>query len=272
MATTFEDVAVGGLPSEVASLGRPDAVFPAKRFVGTGLGMMMMASGILMLFCAGAAVFAYLNVPFPKDGPPPEIVLGVGAFGAVFGLVLVVAALSRPAGKGDPNAFRGFLVYPTALVRVKDGQCTIVLWDQVVALINPEKPLADFQILAADGRKFPVDRPIEGYLDLLGTILYRLRGRLLERARTEVASGQTVTFGPFGVSRDAFEYKGKKLAWDQMSVFEVMIERGGHRRLRIKSRGTLWPWCYALLYGLPNEAIFFELIEELRSARPAAWY
>lgn len=270
MATTFEGIEVGGLPPEVRDLGRPDAVFPTKALLGTPIGMALMAGGVLLLFCGGAAIFGYMNVPFPKDGPPPEIVLGVGVFSAVFGLGLVASALRRPSGREAPDTFRGFLVYPTALVRARDGGWTVFPWDGVEALVNPETSLGDFQVLASDGRKFRVDRDVEGYMDLLGTILHRVKGARLGPARERFAAGQTVPFGPFGVSRDALVYKGKRLAWDRMSAFGVIIQNG-HRHLRVKRRGALWPWCYKPLYGIPNEAIFFELIEEARSGQRYAW-
>ena len=262
--TTFEGADIDRLPTEVKDLGRLDAIFPTKALVRTGAGLMLLAGGVLMLACGGAAVFAYLKVPFPKDGPPAEIVLGVGAFSATLGLGLVAAALRRPRSEGDPDAFRGFLTFPSALVRSKDGRCDVFPWDEIEAVINPEKPLADFQILSRDGRKIPADRAIEGYLDLLGTVLVRVGGRLLGRARGQVASGQTVAFGPFGISRDALEHKGKRLPWNQVSELGVVREQGGHRRLRVKRRGAIWPWCYALLYGLPNEEVFFKLIDEVR--------
>lgn len=269
MATTSEQVESGDLPSELSGLGRPEAVFPAKALAATGAGMVLLASGVLMVATGTAAIFGYLNVPFPKDGPPAEIVLGIGVGLFTSGAALIVVMLRRPT-KPAPNAFRGFVIYPTAFVEAKDGRCTIFPWDQVEALINPQSALGDYHVQSADGRKIRVDHAVHGYQELLGMLRYRAKEDGLDRARTKIAAGESVAFGPFAVSRDSLEYKGKKLRWDQVGVFEVVLQQG-HRRLRIKAQGALWPWCYALLYGLPNEGAFFELIGEVRSAQPRAW-
>lgn len=270
MASAFEPVEIAGLPPEVKDLGRPEAIHAAKSLLRTGLGVALVAGGVLLLGCGFAATYAYLNVPFPKDGPPAEIVLGVGVAAFVFGFGMIAVASRQPGGEGNTDAFGGYLVYPSALVRAKGGQCTIFSWDEVEALVNPETSLGDFQVRATDGRTMPVDRAIERYMELLGTILDRVKTARLEHARSEFAAGTTLPFGKFGVSREAIEYKGKTLRWDEMSVFEVVLHNG-HRHLRVKKRGSLWPWCYAVLYGLPNEAIFFTLIEEARASRPRMW-
>jgi hypothetical protein len=254
---------VVGLPAEFDHLGPPDAVFPAKAFGETNAGIALLLGGVLMLASGAGAIYGYSNVKFPKDGPPAEIVLGVGGFALTAGFILIAVMLRQPRSRGDANAFRGYIAFPSALVRCKDGRSEIFPWDEIEALINPETAMGDFLIQAHDGRKIPVDRAIVGYMDLLGTILNRLRGPLLSQAQKRLESGQTVEFGPFGLSRGAIEHKGKSLRWDQISELDVGIYQG-HRRLRIKSRGAIWPWCFALLYGIPNETIFLKLIGDLR--------
>jgi hypothetical protein len=263
--TTLRTADVTGLPAELKELGRPDEAFPAKALASTTVGMALLAGGVLMLATGAGAIYGYFHTKFPKDGPPAEIVLGVGIFAIVMGLVMMAFTVRRPKGQGEPNSFCGYLAYPTALVRLKDGRCEIFRWDEIEAFVNPANGMADFQIQAQDGRKLPVDRAIVGYMDLLGTILNRLRGPLLSRAHERLSSGQTVSFGPFGISRAAIEYKGKRLPWDQITELGVTLQNG-HRHLRIKCRGKVWPWCYAALYGIPNESILLNLLGELRAS------
>jgi hypothetical protein len=242
------------LPREILSLGRPQQIHAARV---TSTSLVLLGAGVFFLLAAGLCVIIYLKVPFKKDDPtPPETMLYIAAGIGCVGLLSCLGAWWKgDFGKGSGAAY---LIYPDALVWLREESFDLVRWNEITELLSP-KHSGDYHIATRDGRTLPIKHGVKDYSSLIGTVFTRVSSEIIPPLHSALAAGQTVTFGPFEVRRDSIGYKGKFLAWEDVAVLQVEIGSLG-RRLRLRASGSLLPWCFCNLESFPNGVLFPELI------------
>jgi hypothetical protein len=100
---------------------------------------------------------------------------------------------------------------------------------------------------------------VEDYLCLIDAVVTRVTEQVVSAAKRALNAGQTVAFGPFAVSQEAIQYKGKTLPWNRIAALEIQLIQGS-RRLRIRKSGSLLPWCWADLDSFPNGVLFHNVL------------
>jgi hypothetical protein len=112
----------------------------------------------------------------------------------------------------------------------------------------------------------PIRRTVRDYDGLISRVYQRVTDHVVTPAKRALDCGQSVTFGPFELSREAVRYKGKTLPWDRVAALEVQLGRAG-RRLRIRAAGSLLPWCYADLNSFPNGVLLPDVLSHVCPAQ-----
>ena len=263
MTTAVEIESELALPAEVTKLGQPLLVHrEAPAYVSA---FLLFFAGFLFLGPAGLCAFLYCNAPVNKRdlGPAHTILCIAGGLG-LLGVGTCLGGWSK-SGLGRRRARWAYLIYPQALVMVEKGTTSIIRWNEVTALLSP-RSLGDFEIVTRDGRTVRIRRTVRDYQGLISCIHQRVTDQIVTPAKRALDSGQTVTFGPFELSREAICYKGKTLPWDQIAALNIQVGRGG-RRLRIRAAGSLLPWCYADIDSFPNGVLLPQLLSHICPAR-----
>jgi hypothetical protein len=249
------------LPPEVAELGKPEQIYPAR---AGSTSLLLLCSGVFCLLSAGLCVFIYLKVPFkPDQTTPPETMLYIAAGIGLLGLFQCWCAWWRgDIGKGPDQAY---LIYPEALVLLKPESFALVRWDEITALLSP-KNQGDYQVATADGRTLAIGRQFKDYSNLIASVATRAGDRIVPPLRCALESGETIAFGPFNISGKTIGYKGKVLPWDRVSLIRLETGQLG-RRLRIRASGSLLPWCFCNLDTVPNGVFLPDLLRVVCPAR-----
>jgi hypothetical protein len=139
------------------------------------------------------------------------------------------------------------------------------LCNEITELLSPRN-LGDYRITTRDGRTVPIKHGVKDYSSLIASVVTRVTREIIPPLHSALEAGQTVTFGPFEVTREPIGYKGKILAWDDVSVVQVVFGNMG-RRLRLRASGSLLPWCYCNLESFPNGILFPDLIRAVCPSR-----
>lgn len=263
MTTAVEVESELALPPEVSTLGQPLQVHrEAPAYVSA---FLLFFAGFLFLGLAGLCAFFYCKLLVKKqDVVGAEPILYIAGGLGLLGSGTCLGGWSK-SGLGQRRARWAYLIYPQALVLVEKKSTSIIRWDEVTALLSP-RSLGDFQIATRDGRKFPIRHAVRDYQGLISYIHQRVTDQVVTPAKRALDRGQTVTFGPFELSREAICYKGKTLPWDQIAALYIQVGRGG-RRLRIRAAGSLFPWCYADIDSFPNGILLPDLLGHVCPAR-----
>jgi hypothetical protein len=259
MATAVESESELALPAEVTTLGQPLAVHrEAPAYVSA---FLLFFAGFLFLGVAGLPGFLYYKALLvqQQDTALAHTMLYIAGGLGLLGLGTWWGGW-RKSGLGR-GARWTYLVYPQALVLVDKKSTSIIRWNEITELCSPGS-LGDFHISTRAGRTFPIRHAVRGYQKLISCIYERVKDQIVTPAKRAVDSGQTVTFGPFQVSRQAIHYKGKTLPWDQVAVLYVQVGRGG-RRLRIRASGALLPWCMVDIDSFPNGVLLTDLLRHV---------
>lgn len=247
------------LPPEVTALGRPLQVHRGSAVTTNALLVLIL--GAVLLAGGVAATIIYFKVPFKKnDKVPKETMLYIAGGLGGLGAAICVGAWSAGAFKAGGHK-PSYLIYHQALVLLQDDAATVIHWSDITALISP-KHLGPYHVATADGRKLPISRDVDNYSGLIEAVATRVTEQVVGPAKRALDEGETVNFGPFGVSSEALYYKGKTLPWDKVAVVELQIGRAG-RRLRVRASGSLLPWCYADIDSFPNGTLFPEVLRHV---------
>lgn len=249
------------LPEEIVRLGTPEQIHPAT---STSMSLVLLCSGVFFLLSAALCVFIYMKVPFKKDDTvPPEMMLYITAGIACVGLICWAGAWWKAAFRKATE--EAYLIYPEALVWFHDESWVIIRWNEITELLSPQN-LGDYRITTRDGRTIPIKHGVKDYSNLIGSVVSRVTREIISPLHSALAAGQTVTFGPFEVTRDRIGYKGKVLAWENVAVLRIEIGSLG-RRLRLRASGSLLPWCFCNLESFPNGVLFPDLLRAVCPSR-----
>jgi hypothetical protein len=228
------------------------------------MGLALLVMGVLFLLGAGLMVYIYLKVPFKKNDPtPPETMLYLAASVGTLGLLACLGARWRGGLVGEPE--EAYLIYPEAMVWLRDQSCELVRWEDLTALVSP-KNWGDYHITTRDGRTLPIKHGVKNYGNLIGTVFTQAARVILAPLRSALEAGETVSMGPFELNRKRIVYKAKTLDWDKVAVLRIEIGQAG-RRLRVRATRSLLPFCYCNLDTFPNGVLFPELLATIVPAR-----
>ncbi|HLJ97402.1 MAG TPA: DUF6585 family protein [Gemmataceae bacterium] len=263
MTTAFEIESVLGLPPEVGTLGQPLQVHrEAPAYIKA---ILLFFAGFLFLGVASLCAFVYCNVPAnQKDVLPARTILSIAGGLGLLGSGTCLGGWSK-SGLGRRAPRWAYVIYRQALVVVEKQSTSIIRWNEITALVSP-RPLGDFHITTRDGRTFPIRRMVRDYQGLISFIYQRAIDQIIAPAKRALDSGQSVTFGPLELSRQAIRYKGKTLPWDQIAALYIQVGRGG-RRLRIRAAGSLFPWCSVDIESFSNGVLLPDLLRHVCPAR-----
>lgn len=249
------------LPEELADLGCPEQIHPAR---DASTSLVLLCAGVFFLLSAGLCVVIYFKASFKKDDPvPPETMLYIAAGIACIGVISCIGAWWKSDFGKRPE--EGYVIYPEALVWLQKDSCVVVRWHDITALLSPRN-LGDYRVETRDGRTIPIKHGVKDYSSLIGTVVSRVTSEIITPLQSELAAGKVVTFGPFEVGQGGIAYKGKVLAWENVAVLRIEIGSLG-RRLRLRSTGSLLPWCYCNLESFPNGVLFPDLLQTVCPSR-----
>jgi hypothetical protein len=278
--------AFGELPPEVRALSKPLSVHPPSavvrkaREVSEKIGLplsdpatLRKLNGVLaiVLPVLGAVLFIpyFLGAGFGKA--PPEFWLMMPVNGAVFGIICAllwwrysraVAAPAQPRPE-QGGSLRGLIVYPDALVHVRDREFTVIRWADVQTLEAPA--LAGcWRVTARDGTQIDLPSWIEDDGTAIQSTVENVQAVLVPQFLNRIEEGKKVMFGPFGVSRRYVYYKKKKIDWDDVTSMRVLT--GSVYCLQIFS-GWFIPWCSFSTLRAPNGQLVYETVRRVAPER-----
>lgn len=206
-----------------------------------GTGLLLIAAGALELGLGGV----------------DSLALVFGMFGLM--VVGVLIAMLPAIAKGIPT----FLVYPDALVEVKGNEFAVLRWDEIKEL-NAGRVL-----VTSDGQQFHLNGMVEDLGRLYKAVQSRLQARLMPQVTAALNARQPVTFGPFTVSPTWIGYRGKKLAWGEVTSMRIVVT-GGQRTLHIRD-GHILPWCSVNLARVPNDWLFQDAVKRVCPPHLLVW-
>jgi hypothetical protein len=283
---------------EVVALGPPQAVFlesqepewmlrhvrpligqPAKP--EAAFGVIFGCTAMFIIGSVGAVVlkFSFASVAFPL----------IMLCGIAYGVWMYQDAVQamRPL---KPEELVAFAICPHGLGSCRSLAWTTIRWDEVVEVAAGGGYV---RVVAHDGRKIelegyrlmdPRDRKPGAGARFLGLASQNLQeierltyAPVLDRATAALEAGQTVSFGPLGMSQGGLTYQGKALGWEEIGRLEIhspYSPTGGptfglaNMRLRIgevgKHYGGLFSqgewWFDEPFLPLPNHAVLLTLL------------
>lgn len=153
----------GQLPPAVAALGTPERVHLASGAYNWAFYLLAALFSFMALFFGFAAV-----KPFGQNPPPVAaclisfMVCGAIALGALF----YTGHLSGVA----------WLMFRDALVRMRNGEPTIVPWDHILSATRLNRPGANYRVVTRHGQNFDIDGSIRDADELGRAIIRRVHG------------------------------------------------------------------------------------------------
>jgi hypothetical protein len=283
---------------EVVALGPPQAVFLESqepewmlRYVRPLVGpppkpeaavvAVIGCTAMFLIGVVGAVVlkFSAVSVAFPL-----LMLCGIG-----YGVWMYLDAVKalRPLKAEELVAFA---ICPQGLGCWRSGAWATVRWDEVAEVAAV---MGHVRLVAHDGRNLvledcrlmdPRDRKADAGQRFLGLANENLQeierlayAPVLERASAALEAGQTVSFGPLGLSQHGLTFQGKALGWGEIGRLEIhspSSPTGGPAhglttmRLRIgevgKPSGGLFSrgewWFDEPFLPLPNHAVLLALL------------
>ncbi len=114
-------------------------------------------------------------------------------------------------------------------------------------------------VVSREGPRILVTSNYEHASDAIGVILGKVQPPILAEARRRVDGGDTVLFGPLGVSREGVSWKGKP----PIPFAELSSARIVGQYLRLRRKGKMLDVAKARSDKVPNVLVFLDLIEAL---------
>jgi hypothetical protein len=204
----------------------------------------------------------------------PEGWLILPVSGAVFGLISGIWwwRLSRAATDAEParprpdpgRALPGLIVYRDALVHVRDGEFTVIRWENVHTLDAIAATGSCWRVTDRDGRHIDLPGWIEDDGTAIASTVERVTAVLLPQFLERIEAGKKVMIGPFGVSKRFVYFKQKKTAWDDVTHMRILT--GTTYCLQIYC-GWFFPWCAFHMLTVPNGELVYELVRRVAPKR-----
>jgi hypothetical protein len=245
---TVEDEQVQDLSPEASTFGLPERIHPVSPWVLWLCWLVALAA-----LGPAAMAFYFLWKPFGTNPPPREVMFIGGVTFAIGSLALIGMALWVRT--------LAYLVFADALVRVRGDKWTIFFWGDIKAVF--EKPMGTdsrYRIVLSDGRTKGIASIVKNHKALGDTIVARVTERVMPEALRTFEKGGTVSFGPLSVSPDLLTYKGKQVAWGQITRLDVEFnQQMKSAQLEIRAGGGFLIWCSVPVRNIPNPRVFLEL-------------
>ena len=114
------------------------------------------------------------------------------------------------------------------------------------------------ELKASDGKTLKVTSIFRNASEAIGMILGRILPPMVQAVKARLQRGETVPFGPVGLSATAITWKGKTIPVSQIARAEI-----AGTNLRIKQQGK---WLAALSVRsdkVPNVLVFLDVLESL---------
>jgi hypothetical protein len=258
------------IADKLGSLGEPLAEFRT----GAILTIILWVFGALgMVFGMGLLTLVLLvNLG----------VVDLKATNEFMGPLTVVGAIALAAGAaGIVQAWRsaGLRVFVRAggLARFQGGKLEAVRWQDidVVRRVVQEMKETNFSqgaymlILGRkEGAPFVFNETLSGLKDLRGLVETHTLKHLLPPALKAVQAGQTVAFGPIGVSREGLTHGGNVVPWKAHP--EAKVEKG---KLIAQAPAERKPLVKVAIGDVPNYHVLLAMVEKAHkqlSSRQAA--
>ncbi len=162
------------------------------------------------------------------------------------------------------------VLYSKGIAHYDGRRILMFRWDEISAVFtggNVRSPWNllyreshTYRLLHQNGRTLELNKNLKWVDELYEEIRRAVYRPILTRCCTAFDSGETVQFGPLGVSRDlGMVAGGKEYRWDEIS--QVGIRNG---RLQIKPKGSGWTSSYSAPLGvIPNLDVFLAMVNEL---------
>ena len=231
-----------GVPPEILGLGEAESIHrpSLESLTGTNDPRVLAVVGVVMSVGCGIALAALR---------PSGILFPILGLGVLAGLAVAAAPWLLKMAK-KPT----FLVYPDALVVVREDEFTVVPWDAVTQL-NPGRNL-----VTSDGQTIHLDGQAADLQRLYDSAHNAVMSRLMPKAMAAIQAGESLTFGPVTVSAMEIGYKNNSTPWIQ--VTGLTIVGPNPRQLQIRVHGRLLSWCPDL-NSIPNDIVLLEVIRQV---------
>jgi hypothetical protein len=246
--------AVALIRDETGSLGEPRAVFPLSTTIkvlgwGTAVVSLLMATAVPIVLS--------MNLLKGSEGAK-SAAIGLAALFGVLGLGLALYMVY----------FSGlcFLVFRDALVKVHRGRLTILPWKELKHVwIEPTGGGRKFTVTTTAGAKVRFHYEIRNSAALGKTIESEMVNALRPSAERAIDQGETVAFGPLGVSQEGVHKGDDLLPWDELSEFSTGYNPAMRRwQLFIGRKGKLTKWFAGSTHKIPNLQLLTELVHRAR--------
>jgi hypothetical protein len=249
----------GSLPKGFPDLGTIDGVGQAPFSFGESPLVWFIIAPVALVL-AGLCLIGAQHPP--KENPERVVMIArimagvLGAFG-LFGLICAIFLAMRPRlHRGERWVF-----FRRALVRFKWGKPTIFPWPELQIRKSSAAAANTLYELTGHGGD-----PVKLWYGVIGSRVLPLamQGRHCEMVLPglvkRVRAGQTVKFGPVGVSAEGLHHKKREIAWDEIETLEFPVKDSAcHMRVRTGS-GTA---DVNLSESVPNAWMMLELICEI---------
>ena len=266
-------------PPEVVALGEPECVFKTWGLSSPFFNSMQdphsafnrAGRGLVGLLCiAMAALFFYGVTQSQQPGRTVGVILGIIFAG--MGLWLAAWPFLKRQYKPTESVLV-YAFYRDALVFAQNNVWMMLRWDEICEFHGHRPGVPQGSLRTQDGREMPLYRPVTDPDGLFREVERRLSTRLLPRAQQAVEAGQTVAFGPVGVSKAGLTCNAKSIAWEQVDRVGVEVlgpgPTGGLHgiglHLLIGTQGGLW--AAEPFLPLPNRDLLVQLLERVKPSR-----
>src|SRR5581483_1206170 len=114
------------------------------------------------------------------------------------------------------------------------------------------------ELMSADGKKLKVTSAFRNADEAIGMILERILPAKVQSVKARVQRGETVSFGPVGLSATAVNYKGNSIPVSQITSAELKASN-----LQIKRQGKWMSAVSVRSDKVPDVLVFLEVLESL---------
>ena len=210
-------------------------------------------------FIIAGAFMALVGWQVSKGEWPELLIAAVGVPLAVIGAIVLIGRQRR----------RDLCVriFADGFTRTLAGRTEVVRWDEVAEVVQNvtqtyrgnvrTNTTHIYTVRLTNGRKFVFNGQVDKIAGLGSALQQHCAAGMLPRAREAYQAGESVTFGPFSVSRAGIAKGKATLPWEQ--VEQVELRQGV---LHIRKKGERRDWAFAMASKIPNLPVLMALANQ----------
>ena len=210
-------------------------------------------------FIIAGAFMALVGWQVSKGEWPELLIAAVGLPLATIGAVVLIGRQRRRDLRVQ--------IFTDGFTRIMPGQTDVIRWDEVAEVVQNviqsyrgnvrTNTTHIYTIRLTNGRKFVFNGQVDKIAGLGSVLQQHCAAAMLPRAREAYQAGESVTFGPFSVSRAGISKGKTTLPWEQ--VEQVELSQGV---LHVRKKGERRDWAFAMASKVPNLPVLMALANQ----------